>query len=117
MPTAVKFLSKKSGLPIDVAVPQLVQDGWLEGSGDETTDINNFLELLRTNPKALSRGKVAGEQTADGMTDAQREEAERLEREANPETDEPPEGPYVEMAAEDLPMGKDLAMEILEDLS
>jgi hypothetical protein len=99
LPTAVKYLSKKDGTPIDNAVDQLQEEGWLA----EDEGVAEFLELLR-NPESLKRRQVLreGVEVPDAeLTDTER----RRKKEMEWEPEEPPEGEYVQVTAEDLPEG------------
>jgi len=101
MPTAVKFLSKKTGMPLDIAEQALRDDGWL--SPDE-----KLLDLLR-DANVLKRdrvGKDIAEKKPDELTDQEKQFKEEMEREA----EEPPKGQYVTINAEDLPEGKQLTI-------
>ncbi|PQP34453.1 hypothetical protein C6A37_07720, partial [Desulfobacteraceae bacterium SEEP-SAG9] len=102
MSTAVKFLSKKSGTPIDLAERTLRDEGWL--SHDET-----LLDVLRHQPEILRRGKLGqglSEKPAHELTDAEK----RLQKEMDWEPESPPEGDYVQVKAADLPEGKELTI-------
>ena len=105
LPTAVKFLSKKPGVAIDLAVEQLVEDGWL----DPGTTVDDFLELLRTDKNILKRDRVIrdiGEKDPDKLSPQE----EQLKKEMEREAEEPPDGPYRQMRAEDLPEGAKLTI-------
>lgn len=103
MVTAVKFLSKKAGVPFDLAEETLKEEGWLR-------EDESLLDLLRDAPtETLRRGKVGVE-----ITDKREEELTPVEKQVKAEMEyepeEPPEGEYITMNAEDLPEGKELTI-------
>jgi hypothetical protein len=106
MPTSVKYLSKKDGAKIDDLVIQLVDDNWL----DPGTTVANFLEMLRTDAKSLlGRDRLTVD--ISEKKEYQKSEAEKkFEKEMAWEPEAPPEGKYVQMKAEDLPIGKELTL-------
>jgi len=104
MPTAVKFLSKKNGMPVDLAEESLRADGWLnEGE--------SLLELFR-NKEVLRRGKVTEADTwglkdlPEGLTESQ----QRFKDEMSWEPEAPPDGNYTMLKADELPEGKTLTI-------
>jgi len=103
----VKYLqNKKTGIPIDNLVDMLIEDNWL----DPGTDVSDFLEMLRTDYKTLlSRDRLTVD--VSGKKEYQKSEAEKkFEKETAWEPEEPPPGKYVQMKAEDLPLGKELTI-------
>lgn len=101
MDTAVKFLSKKNGIPIDSLEKTLKTEGWIQN--DET-----LLDLLN-NKEVLKRGKIAAVDT-EAKTEFQRKQERKFKESAEHEPDAPPPGDYVEMRAEDLPEGAKLTI-------
>ncbi len=104
MSTAVKYLSEKAGLQVDLTEEQLRSEGWL--SKDES-----LLEVLRI-PENLRRNRVL----AEGVEKPEYQKTERekrVEKEIAHEPEAPPKGEYTTMNAEDLPIGKNILM--LED--
>ncbi|MBW1697850.1 MAG: hypothetical protein JRH18_19980 [Deltaproteobacteria bacterium] len=104
MPTAVKFLSRKSGVPIDFAEQSLKNDGWLDEN-------ESLLEILR-DPEVLKRGKVS---RADEWTETKRpeeltERQKQIKQEMQWEPEEPPAGNYKRLKAQDLPDGTELTI-------
>ncbi len=106
MPTAVKFLSKKGGMPVDVAVQSLKSDGFLH----ESDTVESYLEELRTNPDILKRDRITKdmESKADHELSDQEKRVKKEMEEFDNEA--PPDGEYVEVKAKDLPMGEDLTI-------
>jgi hypothetical protein len=103
MPTAVKFLSKKSAMGVDQVEQILRDEGWI---GQE----ESLLDVLVA-PGALKRGKVVNIGGKDERRPEEKTEQEkRYEREMAWEPEEPPEGRYVQMRAEELPEGKKLTI-------
>ncbi|MEJ5360130.1 MAG: hypothetical protein WHT06_15830, partial [Desulfobacterales bacterium] len=102
MPTAVKFLAKKTGEKLDVAEMILRDEGWLRQ--DE-----NLLDVLAV-PGALRRSKHPELLGAEKQERHLTEEERRLRREAEYEPEEPPPGDYVRMAADELPEGRRFAV-------
>ena len=101
VPTAAKFLIKRSGTPIDLAEQRLKEDGWL--GKDES------LAMVLRDKENLRRGKVFGEGVAkreQDLTDQERQ----VKKEMDFESEAPPEGEYVPMKAGDLPLGKKLTL-------
>ena len=98
MPTAVKFLAKKSGEKLDVAEMILRDEGWL-------LEDENLLDVLAV-PGALRRSKnpelLGADKQERHLTDQER----RLREELAYEPEEPPAGDYVRLSAEDLPEGR-----------
>jgi len=103
----VKYLqNKKTGIPIDSLVEQLIDDNWL----DKGTSVADFLEALRTDSKTLlSRDRLTVEPTE--KKEYQKSEREKkFEKELAHEPETPPKGEYIQMKAEDLPIGKELTI-------
>jgi hypothetical protein len=96
LPVGVKFLSKKTGMPIDLIEETLKSEGWLASN-------ENLLEVLR-DPEAMKRGIVG----SDAVTDFQKTQVEEQKWEHEPE--EPPPGDYEFVKAKDLPDGEDLTI-------
>jgi hypothetical protein len=97
LPTAVKYLSKKTGMGIDLVEQYLREEGWL--APDES-----LLEVIR-DPENLKRNKVAGDgvvKRPEHLSDQEKKVKEEMEF----EPEEPPAGNYVQLRAEDLPEGK-----------
>jgi len=103
-PVAVKFLLKKTGVPIDVAEMNLRSEGWLHEN-------ESLLELIRMDAEVLKRrslekiGDFAEKKEAE-LTDQER----RLKTEMEHEPETPPPGEYVEMKAADLPEGRTMTI-------
>lgn len=104
MPIAVKFLSKKSAMGVDQVEQILRDEGWI---GPE----ESLLDVLLA-PGALKRPKLerVGVGEAEKRPEEMTEQEKRFRREMEWEPEEPPEGRYVTMRAEDLPEGKKLAV-------
>jgi len=106
MPVGVKYLSKKTGLQIDLAQEQLRGEGWLSEKED-------LLDILR-DPGNLRRNKVVFEGVE--KPEAQKTDKEkRIAKEMEREVEAPPKGEYVQVRAEDLPKGA--KMNIIEGKS
>jgi len=105
MPTAVKYLSKKTGVTIDNAVDQLKSDGWL----DKDATVESLLEDLRTKPELLKRDRVTRDAAEKKDYELSPQE-KRLKKEEAWEPEAPPEGQYVQMRAEDLPEGREFTI-------
>ncbi|OEU68461.1 MAG: hypothetical protein BBJ57_07225 [Desulfobacterales bacterium PC51MH44] len=107
MPLDVKVLqNKKTGVPIDNLVDQLIEDNWL----DPGTPVADFLEMLRTDYKTLlSRDRLTVD-AAEKKEYQKTEKEKQFEKEISREPEEPPKGEYVQMNAEDLPEGKQLTL-------
>lgn len=101
MPTAVKFLSKKTGIPIDTAEGTLRDEGWI--GQDET-----LLDLLNS-PDVLKRGPIYASDTAPQTKHQQAQQA-AFDEQSIYEPESPPDGEYVTMKAEDLPEGTKLTI-------
>jgi len=95
---------ERDGMPWDTIEKELRDVGWLDA--DE-----NLIEAIQTKDRLLEgrRTKDIGEKKESELTEKDRKFKKELERE--PEA--PPEGKYVVMEAEDLPMNKKLT--IIED--
>jgi len=105
LPKNAQFMFKKGGVPLDDAVRQLRDDGWL----DKDATVASFLEEMRTNEAILSRDRLAVDVAE--KKEYQKSEAEKkFEKEMEFEPEEPPKGKYVAMRAEDLPKGKKLTL-------
>ena len=111
MPTAVKYLQRKNGTPIDNLVNQLIDDNWLEPG----TSVSDFLENLRTDSKRLLSRDRRTTDLSEKKEYQKSAEEKKFEKELAREPETPPEGKYIRMNAEDLPMGKKLTL--LEDKS
>lgn len=100
LPTSVKFLSKKTGNKIDLAEQELKAEGWLKH--DES-----LLELFRTDPNALKRGKIASEM---GIGETGKKTAFQIAEEkklnVEYESEEPPAGTYNTVNADKLKDGE-----------
>ena len=107
MPLEVKYLqNKKTGVPIDNLVDQLIEDAWL----DPGTSVSDFLEMLRTDYKTiLSRDRLTVD-VADKKEYQKSEKEKQFEKELAREPEEPPKGEYIQVNAEDLPEGKKLTL-------
>lgn len=101
MPTAVKFLTKKSGVPIDLVERTLRDEGWI---GPE----ENLLEILNS-PDVLKRGPIYASDTAPQTKHQQAQQA-KFDEQSVYEPEAPPDGEYVTMKAEDLPEGTKLTI-------
>lgn len=101
-----KALSRKDGIGIDLAVDDLIADGWLS----KDTTVSSFLEELRTDPKnMLGRDRVESDISVKKEHELSAEE-KKVKKEMGQEPEAPPEGEYVTMFAEDLPEGKELTL-------
>lgn len=106
-----KAIAKNSGTKIDLAVPMLIEENFLEPG----TDVADYLEMLRTDSKRLlSRDRLTVD-LSDKKAYQKSAEEKKFEKELAWEPEAPPEGKYVQINAEDLPMGKKLTL--LEDKS
>ena len=99
--TAVKFLSKKTGRPIDTLEQTLKDEGWLYQN-------ESLLDILR-DPRVLSRDKV-GREISEKKAYELTPEERKLKKEMAYEPEAPPEGEYKTINAEDLPVGKQLTL-------
>ena len=98
MPTAVKFLSKKTGTPIDLAEQQLRDEGWIRQ--DE-----NLLDIFR-DKEILRRGRQDQIESFSKPAREMTESEKRLKKEMEWEPEEPPPGDYGFVKARNLPDGK-----------
>jgi len=99
-------VARKNGVPIDLAVRQLREDNWL----DPGTTVSDFLEMLRTDFKRLlSRDRLTTD-LSDKKAYQKSVEEKKFEKELAHEPEAPPEGKYVQINAEDLPMGRKLTL-------
>lgn len=111
LPKSGQFLFKRGGTPIDDAVRQLVDAGYLPPD----TDVANFFERLRTEPDLVKQGPIY-QKTQEEILEGKKSEAEltdqekRFKEESEWEPEEPPEGDYVTMTADELPEGKKLTL-------
>jgi hypothetical protein len=100
----VKYLSKKSGVPIDKIESSLREEGWLYPN-------ENLLDVLRDNPAVLRRNHISKGDTVVRMPHEKATAAEKKFNEAKAwEQEAPPKGEYVTKKAEDLPEGAELTM-------
>jgi len=109
MDTAIIYLSnKKSGVPIDDAITQLISDGWLE----KGTTVSSFLESLRTEGvNFVKRGRI-GVEISEKRKGELTEDEKRIKKEMEWEPETPPGRPedYIQVRAEDLPEGVKLTL-------
>jgi len=106
-PTAVKRLSNKRGIPIDLVEKQLQDEGWIRPE-------ESLLEIFR-DKNILRRGRQdqieSFSKPVNEMTDLDK----RIRSEMEWEPDSPPEGEYSVLKAKDLPIGGQ--MTIIENKS
>ena len=100
LPLASKYLFKKRGVPIDDAVGQLKDDGWL----DKDDTVATFLEKLRIDKKMVSRDRL-GEDVFEKKESELTEEEKRFKEEMEREPEEPPKGKYETITVDDLKDG------------
>jgi len=101
LPLGSKYLFKKRGVPIDDAVRQLREDGWL----NKNDTVATFLEKLRTDPKLVSRDRL-GKDVFEKKESELTEEEKRFKKEMAWEPEEPPEGKYETIAVDKLKEGE-----------
>lgn len=99
-PLGSKYLFKKRGVPIDDAVRQLKEDGWL----DKNDTVATFLEKLRTDVKMASRDRL-GKDVFEKKESELTEEEKRFKKEMAREPEAPPKGEYETIAVDDLKDG------------
>lgn len=101
-----KAIAKKAGVGIDQFIEMAIADNWLS---PETT-VSDFVEALRTDAKRVLSGDRLTVELSEKKEYQKSEAEKKLEKEMAWEPEEPPPGNYVQMKAEDLPMGKELTI-------
>jgi len=84
LPKSTQFLFKKDGVPIDDAVRQLIDDGWIHWNSTVAT----FLEELRTDEAIVSRDRLVRD-----VSEKKEFEKTAAEKKFEAELEDPDEGP------------------------